>query len=214
MTSGEVGQVPANACLEVDIKPPWPYRLPRGGGGDAVMRVRRGVITPLLHIEGRQAVVRAAQRRDGSVLLRAEAERAPDRELAIERVRFALGVDDDYRPFYETFRSDRLLARAIRRIPWHRPRRRPVAWEALAWAVTKQLIESGRAAEIQRRIVFRWGATHASAEGLTLRDVPTAERISRLAPAELAACDLSPGRALALVRVAREVASGRVDPSN
>ncbi len=43
---------PAGAGLEVEVRPPWPYRLPRGGGGDAVMRVRRGIVTRLLHVDG------------------------------------------------------------------------------------------------------------------------------------------------------------------
>src|SRR3954471_4306114 len=100
---------PAGASLEVEVRPPWPYRLPRGGGGDAVMRVRRGVVTRFLHVDGRPVVVRVAQRRDGTVAMRAEAERADDRERAVERMRFALGVDDDYREVYEMFRADRLL---------------------------------------------------------------------------------------------------------
>ena len=109
------------------------------------MRVRRGIVTRLLHVEGVPVVVRAAQRRDGQVCLRAEGGSAECRRVAIERMRFALGVDDDYRPLYDRFRSDQLLGPAIRRRPWHRPKRRPWAWEALAWAVTKQLIESSRA---------------------------------------------------------------------
>jgi 3-methyladenine DNA glycosylase/8-oxoguanine DNA glycosylase len=202
-----------DAALDVEIRPPWPYRLPRGGGGDAVMRVRRGVVTRFMHVAGRPAVVRAAQRRDGTVLMRAEGESAADRERALERMRFALGVDDDYREVYELFRRDRLLGSAIRGKPWHRPRRRPWAWEALAWSITKQLIESGRAAAIQRRMVYRWGATRDDAD-LVLRDVPTAELIAERSPAELAATDLSPGRALALIKVAREVSEGRVDPAD
>jgi DNA-3-methyladenine glycosylase II len=204
----------AAACLDVEIRPPWPYRLPSGGGGDAVMRVRRGVVTRLLHVAGRPAVVRAAQRRDGSVLMRAEAESAEDRERAIARMRFALGVDDDYRQVYDLFRSDRLFGSAIRQKPWHRPRRRPWAWEALAWAITKQLIESSRAAAIQRRMVFRWGVQREDSDGLTLRDVPTPESIAGRAPAELAAKDLSAARALAMIKVAREVTEGRVDPAD
>ena len=78
--------------------------------------------------------------------MRADGELAESRQVAIERMRFALGVDEDYRPLYERFRADPLLGTAIRRLPWHRPRRRPWPWEALAWAVTKQLIESSRAA--------------------------------------------------------------------
>jgi 3-methyladenine DNA glycosylase/8-oxoguanine DNA glycosylase len=178
------------------------------------MRVRGGIVTRLLHVEGAPVVVRAAQRRDGVVCLRAEGESADCLRVAIERVRFALGVDDDYRPLYERFRSDALLARAIRRRPWHRPKRRPWPWEALAWAVTKQLIESSRAAQIQRRMVFRWGARAAGPDGTELRDVPTPELIAGCAPAELAAIDLAPARALALIRVAREVAGGRIDPGD
>ena len=178
------------------------------------MRVRRGVVTRFLHVDGRPAVVRSAQRRDGTVLMRAEAKSADDRERVLERMRFALGVDDDYRHVYDLFRRDRLLGSAMRGKPWHRPRRRPWAWEALAWSITKQLIESGRAAAIQRRMVFRWGATREDADGLVLRDVPTAELIASRSPAELAATDLSPGRALAMIRVAKEVCEGRVDPAD
>jgi DNA-3-methyladenine glycosylase II len=208
------GRRSAAACLDVEIQPPWPYRLPAGGGGDAVMRVRRGVVTRFLHVEGRPAVVRVAQRRDGTVLMRAEADSAEDRERVVERMRFALGVDDDYREVYEEFRADRLLGSAIRQRPWHRPRRRPWAWEALAWSITKQLIESSRAAAIQRRLVFRWGARHTDVDGLTLRDVPTARLIAGRAPAELASKDLAPARALAMIRAGREVTQGRVDPSD
>jgi 3-methyladenine DNA glycosylase/8-oxoguanine DNA glycosylase len=210
---GALGPRRAAGCLDVEIRPPWPYRLPAGGGGDAVMRVRRGVVTRFLHVDGRPAIVRAAQRRDGTVLIRAEAEAAEDRERALERMRFALGVDDDYREVYELFRRDRLFGGAIRAKPWHRPRRRPWAWEALAWSITKQLIESGRAAAIQRRMVFRWGAMRDDADGRVLRDVPTPHLIADRSPAELAAVDLSPARALAMIRVAREVCEGRVDPA-
>jgi 3-methyladenine DNA glycosylase/8-oxoguanine DNA glycosylase len=211
---GARGPVPAAGCLDVEIRPSWPYRLPAGGGGDAVMRVRRGVVTRFLHVNGQPAVVRAAQRRDGTVLMRAEASSSEDRERVLDRMRFALGVDDDYREVYERFRRDRLLGGAIRGRPWHRPRRRPWAWEALAWSITKQLIESGRAAAIQRRMVLRWGATRDDADGRVLRDVPTPQLIADRSPAELAATDLSPGRALAMIRVAREVCEGRVDPAD
>ena len=106
------------------------------------------------------------------------------------------------------------MAAAIRRRPWHRPRRRPWAWEALAWAVTKQLIESSRAAQIQRRMVFRWGSRATGPDGASSGTCPTPELIAGCAPAELAAMDLAPARALALIRAAREVAQGRVDPAD
>ena len=113
--------------------------------------------------------------------------------LALERMRFALGVDDDLGEFYRRFRRDPLLGPLIRRRPHLRPLRRPWAWEALAWAVVKQLIESGRAARIQRRIVGRWGLRLGGERGAALRDVPPAELIAGRAPAELEALGLSPG---------------------
>jgi 3-methyladenine DNA glycosylase/8-oxoguanine DNA glycosylase len=200
--------------LEVEVRPPWPYRLPRGGGGDGAMRIQRGIATRLLHVAGDPIVVRAWQRRDSSVVVRADpAADAATRgrlEVAVERMRFALGVDDDYTDFYAFVRGDQLVGRAVSRRPWIRPRRRPWPWEALAWAVTEQLIESSRAAVIQRRIVARWGPRHDWSPR-PLRDVPAAARIAGRAPAELAGLDLAPKRALALVKAAREVASGRAD---
>jgi len=128
--------------------------------------------------------------------------------LAIERMRFALGVDDDLSEFHRRFRRDPLVGPLLRRMPGFRPRRRPWPWEALASAIVKQLIEADRAARIERRIVARWGARLGDG-GAQLRDVPAAATIAGRAPAELAAMDLAPSRAAALRRVAREVAAGR-----
>ena len=141
------------------MRPRWPYRLPRGRGRDGVIQSRDGIVARLLHVEGSPIVVNAWQHRGGQVVLRAtpagDGATEEQSALAIERMRFALGLDDDFRELYDTFRDDPLLGPAIRRRPWIRPRRRPWPWEALAWAVTEQLIEAGRAAEIQRRIVLR-----------------------------------------------------------
>jgi 3-methyladenine DNA glycosylase/8-oxoguanine DNA glycosylase len=98
----------------------------------------------------------------------------------------------------------------IHRLPWLRPWRRPEPFEALAWAITEQLIESGRAAAVQRRLVHRYGRPSPCR---TLRDAPSAAALADRAPAELEACGLSGGRAVALVRAAREVARGHVDLS-
>jgi DNA-3-methyladenine glycosylase II len=214
--------------LTVEVRPPWPYRLPRGSGGDGTAALRGGILCRLLHVEGRPVLVRAWQPERQRVLLRADAP-SPDGivyppiagapaatepagpgqlESAVERMRFALGVDDDLSEFRASIRGDRLLEPLIRRFPHWRPRRRPWPWEALAWAVTKQLIDSPRAAAIQRRIVRRWGPRLGSGRG-ALYDVPGAAVIAGRAPAELEAIDLSGGRAIALRRVANELASGR-----
>lgn len=216
--------------LQIEVRPPWPYRLRRRNGGDGVTRIRGEVVTRLLHVHSEPVVVHAWQSRDGLVHLRAVGiapkPLAPELlELAIERMRFAFAVDDDLTEFYETFRGDPLVGPAVRRKPWYRPKRRPWPWEALAWAVTEQLIQASRAAEIQRRMVRRWGAKlpppATRREPVTvdapwtgpgpLRDVPTASVVADLAPAELAAMDLSTARSIALVKCAREVAKGRAD---
>jgi 3-methyladenine DNA glycosylase/8-oxoguanine DNA glycosylase len=149
-----------------------------------------------------------AQLGERRVLFGAWAYDRADARRAIARMRFALGVDDDLRPFYERHRDDPLIGPSLRRMPWLRLTRRPVAFEALAWAVCEQLIESRRAAGIQARIVRALGPRCPDSG---LRDVPSAAVVAGCAPARLEACDLSERRAIALVRAAREVAAGRID---
>ena len=197
------------------------------------MRVSAGLASRLLYVGGAPVLVRAWQPADRRVVLRADplepeavtvpplagspsCERPAGREqlaLAIERMRFALGVDDDYTDFYQRFRSDPLVGPIVRRRPYARPRRRPWPWEALAWAVTKQLIEAVRAARIQRRIVRRWGPRLGEGRE-ALRDVPCAAVIAGRAPAELESMDLAGRRSVALRAVARAVVAGRCDPAD
>jgi 3-methyladenine DNA glycosylase/8-oxoguanine DNA glycosylase len=196
----------------VEVAPRWPLRLP-GGGADGVLRARGGVLERLLHIEGQPVVVRAAQRSAHSVLIGAWGPSRGACERALERMRFALGVDDDLSEFHARFRDDALIGRLVRRLPWLRPRRRPEPFEALAWAICEQLIEYTRAVGIERRIVRRLGPALARERiaDPPLRDVPSAAVLAGTAPALLESFDLSAGRALALRRAAREVACGRVD---
>ena len=186
--------------------PAGPFRMP-GGGRDGVMRRRDGALERLLHV-GDDAVLVRAWPVTGAVRIRAEGDGGHAAAIAIERMRFALGVDHDLRPFQQAFKRDALLGPFIRRWPWLRPRRRPEPFEALAWAICEQLIDGGRAAAIQRRLVARHGRRSSCGR---LRDVPSAAAVAAMAPAEAEACGLSPRRALTIVRAAREVASGRAD---
>ena len=193
--------------VRVEVVPRWPFRLPPCGG-DGVMRRRGGVLERLLHLDGRPVVVRVAQTGERCVLFGAWAQDRAGAEAAIARMRFALGVDDDLRPFYERYRDDPLVGASLRRRPWLRLTRRPVAFEALAWAICEQLIQTKQAFAIQRRIV-RGHGPRCSATGL--RDVPAAAVLGACAPARLESYELAGRRAVALVRAAREVACGRID---
>ena len=187
--------------------PVGPYRMPRGGRDGVMRRSPDGGLSRLMQVRGEAAIVRAWPRA-GSVRICAEASSRETALTAVERMRFALGTDHDLGPFHRAFRRDRLLGPIVRRKPWLRPFRRPEPFEALAWAVSEQLIDGARAVAIQRGLVARHGPRSSCR---TLRDVPSADAVSRLAPAEVERCGMSPRRAITLVRAAREVASGRAD---
>ncbi len=198
-----------SAELRVEVRPRWHFRLPTVVGLDRLMRRRRGVLHRLVHDEqGDPVVVRVAQTSADAVLFGAAASTRAAAEHGIARMRAALGIDQDLRSFHERFRRDPLIGAAIRSDPGVRLAARPDPFEALTWAVCEQLIEYERAAAIQRRLAARYGR-RCPRSGL--QDAPSATAIAGRAPAELAALDLAPGRALALIRCAREVACRRVD---
>jgi 3-methyladenine DNA glycosylase/8-oxoguanine DNA glycosylase len=194
--------------LTREVRPRWPLRLPRRGGPDGLARVRDGALRRLLHAGEEPVVVTVhAPARDRLVF----AARAPSRAAAehgIERMRFALGADDDLRPFYERFRWDPLIGPAVRRDPLRRTYRKPDPFGALVAAITEQLIEFERAVAIQKRIVARLGRR---CPDTGLRDLPAPATLAGAAPALLQSLDLAGARAITLVRAAREVAAGRID---
>jgi 3-methyladenine DNA glycosylase/8-oxoguanine DNA glycosylase len=163
----------------VEVTPAGPFRLPRAGM-DGTLRRRGGVLERLLHHDGEPVLVRIAQTAPDQVLFGARSGTDVAAAHGIERMRFALGVDEDLSTFHRRFARDPLIGRSITRRPWLRVSRRPEPFEALAWAVCEQLIEYERAATIERRLLAALGRRWI-------------------------------GRALTLVRAAREVARGRVD---
>jgi 3-methyladenine DNA glycosylase/8-oxoguanine DNA glycosylase len=193
--------------LRVEVVPPWPFRL-GGGSADGLMRRRGDSLQRLLHLDGERVHVGVVQPGAERVLFAARARTEEAAAEGIARMRFATGVDDDLQPFYERFRSDPVIGKAVRANPRLRVRRRPLPWEALFAAVTEQLIEFGEAVAIQRRMIAVFG--HRCPE-TGLRDGPPAAAIAAESPARLASFDLAPKRAIALRRVAVEVAAGRAD---
>ncbi len=194
--------------VRVEVRPRWPFVLPHRNGLDGLVRVRGGVLHRLLHLEELPVLVRVAQPTPDRVVFGARAVSQDAAEWGIERMRLALGIDQDIKPFYDRFRFDPLIGRSVRSAPGLRAGGKPDPFEALAWAICEQLIEFSRAAAIERRLIARLGR-RCSVSGM--RDAPTAAVIAAQAPALLQSMDLSGGRAVALIRAAREVASGRVD---
>jgi DNA-3-methyladenine glycosylase II len=197
----------APAEVRVEVRPPWPFRLGRGSM-DGLMRRRGAALQRLLRIDGEPVLVGIVQPAPDRVLFAARAASEGAARTGIERMRFATGVDDDLREFYDRFSGDAVIGRSVRSGLDLRVRRQPDPFQTLVAAITEQLIELERAMAIQRRLIAAFGY-RCPATGM--RDAPTAAVIARQAPARLVSFDLAPKRAIALRRCAEEVARGRID---
>ncbi|HTU15041.1 MAG TPA: hypothetical protein VMF31_07580 [Solirubrobacterales bacterium] len=220
--------------IEVEVRPRSPFRLPGLTGGDRLIRRSGSGFERLLIVDHSPVLTR--MRPSGAGLFRFTAEAVDPHTMsgpecgrlvgagehhlleAIGRIRFALGIDLDLEPMRELFGDDPMLAPAITGMAPGRPQRRPEPWEALLWAITEQLIEYRRAAAIQRRMIRKWGLrlkvpAPAGRSGFPrdefLATVPSPRTIAGASPAELEGCGLSARRAIATIKVAREVATGR-----
>lgn len=136
--------------------------------------------------EGRWAA--AQQLADGRVVIRASTERG------MEEARFLLALDDDTGEFHRRYAADPLLGPTVRHLRGMRTRRKATVTHAVIRAVCGQLIQAGRALDIERSILRVCG-----------EDPPTRESLARLAPARLTACGLAASRAATLTRLARSL---------
>jgi 3-methyladenine DNA glycosylase/8-oxoguanine DNA glycosylase len=187
------------------VRPVWTFRLGRASM-EGLLRRRGDGLVRLMHAGGAPVVVAVAQPAPDHVVFAARAASEEAAREGIARMRHVVGVDDDLREFHERFRDDPVIGAAVRANPGLRVRRTPTPWEALAWAITEQLIEFERAVLIQRRMVRALGPSWAG-----FRDVPPAEVVAAQAPALLESFGLAAKRALAMRRAAGEVAAGRID---
>jgi 3-methyladenine DNA glycosylase/8-oxoguanine DNA glycosylase len=193
--------------VRVEVRPPWPFRL-GGGSMDGLTRRRGAALQRLLRIDGEPVLVGIVQPAPDRVLFAARSGSEDAARAGIERMRFATGVDDDLRPFYDRFAGDPVIGRSVRTNVKLRVRRQPDPFQTLVAAVTEQLIELERAKSIQRRLIAAFGY-RCPATGM--RDAPTAAVIAAQAPARLVSFDLAPKRAIAMRRCAEGVARGRID---
>jgi AraC family transcriptional regulator of adaptative response / DNA-3-methyladenine glycosylase II len=130
----------------------------------------------------------ASQLADGRVVIRTSDERA------LEEARFVLALDHDTTEFHRRFARDPLLGPVTRALRGMRPRRKATVAHAVLRGVCGQLIQAGRALEIERAVVRLCG-----------EDPPSRTALARLAPAELVRCGLATSRAATLTRLARTI---------
>ncbi|MGC2373022.1 MAG: hypothetical protein WA484_04015, partial [Solirubrobacteraceae bacterium] len=95
--------------LRVEVRPASPFRLSLAGGMDGVMRRRGSVLERLLHQGAEPVRVRVAQTAPDAVLFGARSATPEAARHGIERMRFALGVDDELGAFYAEFADDPLI---------------------------------------------------------------------------------------------------------
>lgn len=192
--------------IDLTVRPRWPSGPPRSAGPGGLLRIDGNVVRRALRLDCEIALAEAAWR-DETVLLRAHAEGEETAARALERMRFVLALDDDLEPFHRAHRADPLLGRIIRARPKLRVLRKPEPFEALAWAIIEQLIDTQRAGDIAWALTRRHGERHP--QGLWA--APTADKLANAAALE--AAGLAPTQARTLARVARAVATKQLDPA-
>jgi 3-methyladenine DNA glycosylase/8-oxoguanine DNA glycosylase len=193
--------------VDVTVRPPWPSEPPRSAGPGGLVRIENGIARRALRLDGSLALAEAAWRGE-EVLLRGHAQSEAAAREAIARMRFVLALDDDLEPFHRTYRADPLLGRVIRARPTVRPLRKPEPFEALAWAIIEQLIDTQAAGNIAWAFTRRFGERHPTGAWAA----PAAAAFENAAALE--AAGLAPTRSRTLSRVARAVVRGEVDPAD
>jgi 3-methyladenine DNA glycosylase/8-oxoguanine DNA glycosylase len=157
--------------------------------------------------------IRASSSASGRVVADIFAERAlsaSDRRRLRERLRRALGVDEDLKPLYRLMRRDRVLKHlAVRLYGMHR------GWgmglfSSLTLAVLLQMAPIQRSENMWACLLRTYGRK-ISFDGRTVRLWPSADRVASLPPRDLARrCRLG-YRARFLVKLARQLRRGFPD---
>jgi 3-methyladenine DNA glycosylase/8-oxoguanine DNA glycosylase len=192
--------------LDLTVRPPWPSEPPRSAGPGGLVEIKGGVVRRATRIDGEIALAEAVWRGE-EVLLRAHAATEDGAREALRRMRFVLSLDDDLEPFHRAHRADPLLGRIIRARPKLRLLRKPEPFEALAWAVIEQLIDTQAAGNIAWTLTRRHGDRHPTGPWCA----PTPAKLANAAALE--AAGLAPTQSRTLSRVSRAVARGEVDPA-
>ena len=187
--------------IETRLAPRGPYSLASSArlSSDATRTFRDGVFSAVLGGE----LVRARQSPDGTIDVRASTEEG------VERLRWALALDDDHSDFLRAVKHDRMLGPASRALRGLRPVRVSTVAQALLRAFCGQLIEAKRARRLEQTIIRTLCAPLAE----NLHTAPTTRDLAALAPSQLRALGLHASRAASLVRLCRTVELERLRDS-
>ena len=181
--------------VEIRVSPRGPYSLALSArlAGDATRRVRDGIVTGLLEVDGAPELAHAWQSPDGAVTIRAASA------AGAARLRWQLALDEDHSEFLRRVRDDPLLGRASRRLRGLRQVRTATVAQALLRALCGQLVDWKTARTLERRVIR--AVSPAGPDGL--RAAPATRALAAAAPFELRRLGLHERRAAALVRVCR-----------
>jgi 3-methyladenine DNA glycosylase/8-oxoguanine DNA glycosylase len=181
--------------ISAAVRPRGPFSLRLSGrlAGDATRTFAEG---PLLASLVSGGLGRAWQQPDGTVQLRAPGERG------LDELRFVLALDDDHSEFFDRFRADPLLGRALPHLRGLRPLRLATVTQALLRAVCGQLIQAKRARAIERNVIR---AATPALPGTWLHEPPTPASFAAFSPAQLRRLGLGARRGATLVRLCRSL---------
>jgi 3-methyladenine DNA glycosylase/8-oxoguanine DNA glycosylase len=174
------------------VRPAGPYSLAltARGASDATRQWRDGILRAVVGDE----IACTWQLPDGTVVLCGPSEES------VETLRWTLAVDDDHSEFLRRFRRDKLLRGPIAQLAGKRVLRVGSVAQALLRALCGQLIESGRARAIERRIIRAYSPLVGD-----LHKPPDCETLASPSPAELRAHGLHARRGATLNRLCSSV---------
>src|ERR1700751_5820460 len=112
--------------ISAELRPRGPYSLRASvRHGDATQTAVEGIYRAAIAVDGSVEEVRAWQRPDGTICVRAASE------AGVEHVRFVLGLEDDHSEFVARFAADELLGETTRVLRGLRPLRTATVAHAL-----------------------------------------------------------------------------------
>ena len=182
--------------VEATLRPRGPFSLRDSAAwaSDATRRFDGRVLVGLFSVSDGLARACAWQQADGRIELRSYSEEALEQLVAM------LPLEADHSEFLHRFADDPMLGRTLRAVPGKRPIRVGSVTQALVRAVCGQLITSGEARKIERRLI-RW----ASESDGRFCVPPTPECFADRAPVELQRFGLTARKASTIVRLCRTV---------